>query len=161
MPDDWLDELEEHAWRGLLDCHTRLVDRLDADLQASQGLALADYEVLVILSEAPDHRIRMRELAGRLNLSPSGATRRVDGLVAAGLAERVPCVDDRRGSYATLTDAGERRLRSAAPDHVRHVRRHFLDHVDRQQLAMLAAAFDAVIDAVGQPDPTIAGSDPA
>lgn len=148
----WLDELEMRAWRGFLDSHAKLVARLDADLQAAQSLALADYEVLVVLSEARDGRVRMSELAGLLHLSPSGVTRRVDGLVRAGLVERVPCVDDRRGSYAVITPDGARRLERAAPDHARQVRRHFLDHVDRRQLALLATTFEVVAAAADEGD---------
>lgn len=81
----WLDDVEMGAWRGLMSAHSKLVARLDASLQESQGISLPDYEVLVHLSEAPEDRMRMCELAGRLNLSPSGLTRRLDGLVRGGV----------------------------------------------------------------------------
>ena len=83
---------------------------LDGELQAEHGLSLGEYEVLVHLSEAPEHSLRMTDLAGRLRLSPSGITRRIDGLVRAGLVERRQCPSDRRGSNAVLTDEGLRRL---------------------------------------------------
>jgi DNA-binding MarR family transcriptional regulator len=82
----------------------------------------------------------MTDLAMALRLSPSGITRRIDGLVRAGLVERQQCPSDRRGSNAVLTDEGMRRLRVAAPAHVRGVRAHFIDQLSPRDLAHLAAA---------------------
>jgi DNA-binding MarR family transcriptional regulator len=140
----WLDELEMRAWRSLLRAHTRLVARLDADLQCTQGMSAADYGVLVQLSEEDGGRMRMSELADQLLLSPSGLTRRLDGLVSAGLVERTRCPTDRRGAYAVLTPEGWGRLRKAAPDHVEQVRRHFIAHLSREQLSVLADALEKV-----------------
>jgi len=140
----WLDDVEMHAWRSLLRAHARLIARLDAELQASQGMSVTDYGVLVELSEQEGGRMRMSELADRLLLSPSGLTRRLDGLVASGLVERHRCPTDRRGAYAVLTPAGTARLETAAPDHVEQVRRHFVDRLSRKQLEALADALDKV-----------------
>ena len=133
-----------HAWRSLLRAHARLIARLDADLQASQGMSVSDYGVLVQLSEEEGGRMRMSELADRLLLSPSGLTRRLDGLVHAGLVERHRCPTDRRGAFAVLTPAGHVRLQAVAPDHVEQVRRHFVDRLSRKQLEALADALDKV-----------------
>ncbi len=145
----WLDDVEQQAWRSLLRAHSSLMARLDAELEASQGMALADYGVLVTLAEAEGGRMRMSELADRLLLSPSGLTRRLDGLVASGLVERVRCGSDRRGAYAALTAAGRRRLLRAAPDHVEQVRRHFISRLSRKQLTALADALERI--AIGGP----------
>jgi DNA-binding MarR family transcriptional regulator len=146
MAVEWLDDLEMHAWRSLLRAHSRLIGRLDAELQASQGMSVTDYGVLVELSEGDEGRMRMSELAERLLLSPSGLTRRLDSLVAGGLVERHRCPTDRRGAYAVLTPAGRARLQAVAPDHVDQVRRHFVDRLSRRQLAALADALDKVTD---------------
>ena len=79
-----------------------------------------------------------------LHLSPSGATRRVDGMVRRGLVARRQCPTDRRGSYAVLTDDGTERLREAAPTHVRGVRAHFIDRLSDRQLANVANALSAI-----------------
>ena len=134
----WLDDVEMRAWQSLLSAHWRLLSRLDAELQTTQSMSLADYEVLVQLSQDEAGRMRMSELAERLMLSPSGLTRRLDGLVTAGLVDRVRCPTDRRGAYAVLTGAGRRRLEQVAPSHVEQVRRHFIDRLDRDQLSTLA-----------------------
>jgi DNA-binding MarR family transcriptional regulator len=140
----WLSEPEMAAWRSLLHATTGLIATLDNELQAGHGLSFGDYEVLVHLSEAPDHAIRMSELATRLRLSPSGITRRIDGLVKTGLVERSPCPNDRRGSNAVLTALGDETLRAAAPTHVRGVREHFLDRLSDRQLADLTSALSSI-----------------
>jgi DNA-binding MarR family transcriptional regulator len=129
------------AWAAFLRAHARLVRRLEAELQAEQDLALTDYDVLVQLAQAGERRLRMSELADRLMLSRSGATRLVDRLVAAGLVERVTCDDDRRGQWASLTDAGHERLRRASPTHLRGVGEHFLDRLSADELQGLGRIF--------------------
>jgi DNA-binding MarR family transcriptional regulator len=140
----WLDAGEQGVWRALIDINTRLLGRLDAELQETHDLTLADYEVLVHLSEAPERSLRMAELAGRLLLSPSGVTRRLDGLVRDGMVERRSCPSDRRGSLAVLTDAGLARLEQAAPTHVAGVRRYVIEAMSREQLLGLGASLDAI-----------------
>ena len=132
------------AWSTFLRAHARVVRALENELQAEQDLALTDYDVLVQLSAADDRRLRMSELADRLLLSRSGATRLVDRLVADGLVERVMCDSDRRGQWASLTDAGHRRLREASPTHLRGVAEHFLDRFDADELGKLGAMLERV-----------------
>ena len=127
------------AWRALIQVTTGVLGVLDNELQAEHGLSLGEYEVLVHLSEAPEHSLRMADLATRLHLSPSGITRRIDGLERAGLVERRRCPSDRRGSNAVLTPEGMRRLKAAAPTHVRGVRAHFIDQLSEKEIANLAS----------------------
>jgi DNA-binding MarR family transcriptional regulator len=141
----WLDEGEMRAWRALLRTTADLLAVLDNELQEAHGLSLADYEVLVRISEAPDEYVRMTDLANDLHLSPSGITRRIDGLVKAGLVERTRCPTDRRGANAVLTDAGRKVLENAAPTHVEGVRAHFIDRLSERQLTNLAAALANVV----------------
>jgi DNA-binding MarR family transcriptional regulator len=142
---NWLSEPELRAWQALITVTTGVMATLDNELRAEHGLSIGDYEVMVHLSEAPEHYLRMADLAARLKLSPSGITRRIDGLVRDGLVERRPCPSDRRGSNAVLTEKGLRRLREAAPTHVRGVRAHFIDQLSERQLANLASALAAVV----------------
>jgi len=143
----WLDDDEMRAWRGLVEAYADLRAALDADLVEAFGLTEGDYAVLVNLSEAPTHRMRMCDLAERLHLSPSGLTRRLDGLVAGGLVAREPSSDDRRVTLAVLTDDGMATLTAAAPVHVAGVRRLLLDRLTREQIQVLGDAFAAVRDA--------------
>jgi DNA-binding MarR family transcriptional regulator len=140
----WLSDSEQRSWRTLIDVTTGVLATLDNELRAEHGLSLGEYEVLARLSEAREHSLRMTDLAAGLRLSPSGITRRIDGLVRAGLVERQQCPSDRRGSNAVLTGEGLRRLREAAPAHVRGVRTHFIDQLSEKELAQLAAALASV-----------------
>jgi DNA-binding MarR family transcriptional regulator len=135
----WLDEDEMGAWRGMIDAYADVHAAIEADLVAQHGMTEGEYGVLVFLSEADDHQLRMCDLATSLHLSPSGLTRRLDRLVREGMVARQPAADDRRVSMAVLTDKGFARLEEAAPDHVRSVRTHMLDHLSRTQLRQLAS----------------------
>jgi DNA-binding MarR family transcriptional regulator len=145
----WLDEEEMRAWRGLVETMTSVQAATEADLLAEHGFTAGDYGVLVQLSEAPEHRLRMCDLAGRLHLSPSGLTRRLDGLVRLGLVAREPSAEDRRVMLAVLTPAGLAALQAAAPHHVESVRKHFLDHLTRTQIRQLGDAFERFQARVG------------
>ena len=140
----WLDETEMLAWRSYVEIVDELSARLEEDLVRTHGLTLGDYQVLVFLSEADDHRLRMCDLAGRLRLSPSGLTRRLDGLVKGGLVARQPSSEDRRVSLAVLTPAGVDALVAAAPDHVASVRHHLLRHLDCGQVREFGDALVAI-----------------
>ena len=147
----WLDDLEAAAWRGYIESLSALGVALEADL-APHGLTMGDYEVLVRLSEVPGHQMRMCDLAVQLRLSPSGLTRRLDGLVKGKLVRREPSEQDRRVMLATLTPKGMSTLTTAAPDHVSGVRRHFLDRLTRDEIAALASAFTKVRNAFTCPE---------
>ena len=140
----WLDDEEMRAWRGLVETFSDVVADLDADLQREHGLTHGDYGVLVHLSEAEGDRLRMCDLAERLHLSPSGLTRRIDGLVRAAMVRREQAPDDRRVILAVLTPEGRRRIEEAAPDHVESVRRRLFDHLSRTQIKELGATLAAL-----------------
>src|SRR5687768_2809779 len=112
------------AWGAYISTHVDLQAHLGADL-APHGLTVGDYEVLVHLSESSERQMRMCDLARRLRLSPSGLTRRLDGLVRGGLVRREASEQDRRVMVATLTPKGMSVMTKAAPDHVASVRRYF------------------------------------
>ena len=97
------------VWREFLEAHAIVVGALEAELDAERDLPLAWYDVLVSLAEAPERRLRMQDLAGRVLFSRSGLTRLLDRMVSAGLVRRERCDDDRRGTFAVLTAAGSRR----------------------------------------------------
>jgi DNA-binding MarR family transcriptional regulator len=139
----WLDDEEMAAWRAYIETVVDLNAALEADLVA-HGLTLGDYQVLVVLSEAPEHEMRMCDLAAKLQLSPSGLTRRLDGLVRTGLVARRPSETDRRVMLAVLTADGWDHLEQAAPAHVDSVRRHVLDHLDQRDVRAMARIFRAI-----------------
>jgi DNA-binding MarR family transcriptional regulator len=143
MATNWLTARELTAWRTYIETYGDLISAIERDL-AEHGLTLGDYQVFVYLSETPDRSMRMCDLADLLQLSPSGLTRRLDGLVRAGFVTREPSTDDRRVMLATLTPSGFAALEAAAPDHVASVRRHVFDHLDDEQVDALASIFQAI-----------------
>lgn len=151
MSPQWLDEEEMRAWRSYLVAATRVEDALDRDLQVAFGRSLAEYEVLVHISEAPDRRRRMADLAEHALQSRSRLTHTVERLEREGIVARLPCEDDRRGTWAVLTDAGGALLEEMAPVHVASVRRRLLDPLDRDDVRALGAALAKVVAALGEP----------
>ena len=117
------------AWRGVLEVHARVVQQLDAQMQAEHGLTLSAYEVLMFLADTPGHRLRMSEIANRVLLSRSGCTRLVDRLVEQGHVTRCAADDDGRGLYAELTAAGLSKITAARATHHDGIRRFFLKHL--------------------------------
>ncbi|MFZ0324999.1 MAG: MarR family transcriptional regulator [Actinomycetes bacterium] len=142
----WLSADEQKSWRAFLTVSLLLHDQLGRDLQRSQGLTMADYEILVRLSEAPDRRLRMTDLASVTLSSKSRLSHQITRLEEAGLVERVACAGDRRGFFATLTDEGWTRLVGAAPRHVASVREHLVDLLSPEEFADLGAILQKVAD---------------
>ena len=136
----------------MLRAHTDLVSGLDAELRAAHELSLHEYEVLLILDDAPERRLRMSDLAAAVVLSQSGLTRLVDRLVLAGSVERTRCETDRRGLNAELTAAGRARLEEARPTHLAGVRARFLDRFDESELSALAGFWERVLPGATSPD---------
>lgn len=120
---------ERRLWYAFLQAHRRLIRELNAELEAEHGISLPEYEVLLWVRQTPGRAIRMGELAETVMLSPSGLSRLVDRLVAAGLVERCGFSGDARGVMARITDSGLKRFREASATHLSGVRRHFLERV--------------------------------
>jgi len=137
---------EQNAWRTFLRAHATIVRRLEAELLQEHDLPLASYDVLVQLSEAPDRRLRMTELADRVLLSRSGLTRLVDRLVREGLVAREAYAQDARGTLAVLTDAGLDRLRDAWPTHLRGVVEHVTGRLTHRETVRLGALLAKLVD---------------
>ena len=140
----WLDAEQQRVWRAYLLGSARLAERLDADLREF-GLDLGEYEILVTLSEAPERRVRMSELADAVHQSRSRLTHTVSRMENAGLVDRSSCPTDRRGVWAHLTDEGFRLLEVAAPTHVEAVRRNFVEAMSAADYAAIGRAFSAVL----------------
>ena len=131
------------AWRAFIETTGDLTNALERDL-AEGGLNMGDYQVLVYLSEAEERSMRMCDLADVLQLSPSGLTRRLDGLVKSEHVMRRPSNEDGRVMMAVLTDAGRELLETNAPIHVASVRRHIFDRLTPEQVDAMAGIFSAI-----------------
>jgi DNA-binding MarR family transcriptional regulator len=142
----WLTEDEQRAWRGLLQMTSRLNARMNRQLQDDYGVSLADYDVLVALSEAPEGRLRVFEIAGALAWEQSRVSHQLARMQRRGLVARQECQADARGAFAVLTDAGRAAIERAAPAHVETVRELVFDGLSRDQLAALTAITSRVLD---------------
>ncbi|UQS24068.1 MarR family transcriptional regulator [Amycolatopsis thermalba] len=143
---EWLDADQQRDWRAFIEGSIRFIDLLDRNLQDRHGLALAEFELLVRLSEADGRSMRMADLAASAYYSRSRLSHRIKGLEARGLVHRTPSDDDRRGVVARLTDAGYEALSRAAPDNLRTVRKHFFDVIPAEDLKTIGRAMRAVTE---------------
>lgn len=142
----WLDPVETRAWRGWLAAGDLLRAQMGRDLWQDSRLSEADYVVLVYLSETPDHRIRMSDLAAALRWSKSRLSHQLARMETRGLVTRAECASDARGSFAVLTEQGMDEIERAAPHHVEGVRRNFIDLLTSEQLKALSEITEVVVD---------------
>ncbi len=141
----WLNDSEQRAWRAWIASSQLLLDRLSRDIHAQHGLTMADYEILVRLSESADHRVRMSELADRTLASRSRLSHQIDRMEKRGFVLREQCTDDKRGQFAVLTETGWQTLVAAAPDHVESVRTHLVDVLSPAEFAALGVACEKIL----------------
>jgi DNA-binding MarR family transcriptional regulator len=154
----WLTDDEQRAWRGLVQMTSRLDARLNRELQHSSGLSLADYDVLVLLTEAPDGRLRMFQLVEDLQWEQSRLSHHVARMQRRGLVAREECTTDKRGAFVVLTDAGRDAIEKAAPGHVDTVRRLVFDGLSEEQVAMLESFVSRVLSRLAEPGSELRGS---
>jgi DNA-binding MarR family transcriptional regulator len=143
----WLDPDEMKAWRLYLTTSVDLMKALEDDVRPF-GLTMGDYQLLAMISEAPDRRLRMCDLADQLRLSRSGLTRRMDGVLSNAWVARVQDQADRRVAYAELTTKGWNLLRKVAPIHLASVRRLMIDHLSRAEVKAVGSAFEKISKAL-------------
>jgi DNA-binding MarR family transcriptional regulator len=134
----WLEEDEKRAWTAFTTTHALLYRRLEQALKGEVGLSGLQYEILARLSGAPDHEMRMAELASALVNTKSGLTYQIGQLEHSGLVRRRACLSDERAVYARLTDEGMALLEKAAPHHVAMVRELLIDVLTPDQVRALA-----------------------
>ncbi|MEO3771541.1 MarR family transcriptional regulator [Micromonospora sp. B9E7] len=142
----WLDEREDRAWRGYRRMRRLLDLELARQLTQDSGLSEPDYDVLSDLSESPEGRLRLRELADRMLWSRSRLSHHLTRMQQRGLVTREECADDARGSVVVLTPAGRQAVESAAPGHVAAVRQHLIDRLTPAEIDALGALTHRVVD---------------
>jgi DNA-binding MarR family transcriptional regulator len=142
----WLDQRQQQSWRALVMGMTLLLDRLDADLRRGFDVSLAEYEILVRLSERPGRRLRMAQLADAMAHSRSRVTHTVKRMEAAGLVERTEAAEDGRGVVCAMTDRGFDLLEQMAPTHVNGVRDYLVDLATCDDFEALGRVMNAVAD---------------
>lgn len=139
-----------HGWGALLRTHAALVPLLDRELQAAVGMPLAWYDVLLELANAPGRQLSMSELGERVTLSRTRVSRLVDEMQRAGYVEKAAHPSDRRSIHATLTAAGRKQLRAAAPVYLRGIHEHFVAHLRPSEISAIATGLQRVVRAAAQ-----------
>ncbi|HEY9700037.1 MAG TPA: MarR family transcriptional regulator [Trichocoleus sp.] len=137
-----LDQLRNSLWRLFLTAHTRLLDRIEQKLDQADLPPLEWYDVLFSLKEAPNHQLRLSELAQKVLLSRSNLTRLIDRLERAQLLCRQSCPSDRRGTYAVLTPAGLAMQEQMWAVYSEGIVEYFAAHVDESE----AKTFQQVLE---------------
>jgi DNA-binding MarR family transcriptional regulator len=133
------------AWYAMLQANTRLLERINAELEAETGLPLSWFEALAQLSWAPDACSRMGALADDLLLSRGGVTRLIARMEEAGLVRREIPAHDRRATYAHLTDKGREAFERALPVHVAKVHAYFHQHLTDEEIDVLIRVMGKVL----------------
>jgi DNA-binding MarR family transcriptional regulator len=151
----WLDADEMQAWLNLVHVAMQLPGALDRQLRADAGIPHAYYQVLAMLSDAPERTLRMSELARRSGTSQSRLSHAVASLEDRGWVTRRACPSDRRGQLAELTDEGMRVLEGVAPGHVEHVRDLVFDRLSRDETRQLATLLGKLLEPLDTERPAI------
>lgn len=143
MATQWLTPAEMAAWRTYIETTGDLLRAIEKDL-IPFGLDRGDYQLLAMLSEAPEQRLRLCDLADSLRLTRSGLTRRLEGVLKKKLVARVQSKDDGRVAFAQLTPKGFELLKTAAPEHLDSVRRLMIDLLTPAEIKSMASAFGKI-----------------
>jgi len=138
--------LEREVWGGFLSAFSHINHVVEADLQDRARITHAEFEILLRLMWADDHRLRLQDLAAQSLLTRSGVSRTVERLERAGLVNREEAREDRRGAYAILTEAGVARFQLAAEEHMTCVRQHFLGLFNEEELTAMAGFWKRIED---------------
>lgn len=142
----WLTEEEMAAWLPLVALVTLLPQALDRQLREDAGIGHVYYQILAMLSAAPDRQLRMSELSRVTGTSPSRLSHAVGALEARGWVARCPAEGDGRGQVARLTAEGAAELERIAPGHVAEVRRRVFDGLDDDDVAQLGRIARTLLD---------------
>ena len=133
------------VWWSLMSAHAVLAERVGRDLAAATSLPLGSYNLLRLLHEARDGRVRLSELAKAVHLTRSGVTRSANRLERAGLLRREEHSLDRRGSCAVLTDRGRDQLRRARTVFARAIAEHFGNYLSDGEAETLSAILSRIV----------------
>lgn len=146
---NWLNSAEMKAWRGFVSTSSDLLNLIARDLEPF-GIDGGDYQLLAMLSEAPDQKLKMCDLAERLRLSRSGLTRRMDGVLKAKYVAQVRDKQDGRVVFAHLTKKGFDFIKKVAPHHLESVRRRMIDLLSVAELKAFGSGFEKISKNVKQ-----------
>jgi DNA-binding MarR family transcriptional regulator len=141
----WLTAEEERLWRQWLTLNSRLSAALQKQLHDDAGLSMPDFEVLVHLTDSPEGRVRVTDLARLLQWERSRVSHHVTRMESRHLVQRVECAEDGRGAFIVITPQGRSAIEQAAPGHVTTVRRLVFDALSPEELDAFAKIIDKAL----------------
>jgi DNA-binding MarR family transcriptional regulator len=134
-----------NAWKAFLKAHRAVIDKIENDLENAGTVPLTSYDVLLELSQAPERKLRMSDLAAQVVLSRSGLTRLVDRLEKEGMLKREADPNDRRGTQAVLTQLGFEALKQAWPNYAQGINKYFAEIISEQEARVVAKALEKLL----------------
>lgn len=128
-----LNERELSVWRYFLKAHAKVIEQIERELSENKRVPLTTYDVLIALFEAPEKKLRLKDLTNRMVLTKSGLTRRLDRLEKEGFIRREQNETDKRSTFAVLTKTGEQELRRAWPVYARGIKQYFTSRMTHEE----------------------------
>jgi DNA-binding MarR family transcriptional regulator len=145
-------ESEWDVWRSFYAMRRRLDHALEVQLQRDSGISRPDFEILIALFNAPDRRLRVRELISTIGWEKSRVSHQVTRMEKRGLVTKFECDSDRRGSWVELTSTGRKVILGAMREHSDTIKRYFFDALSPDELAVIGTASASIISAI-EPTP--------
>lgn len=145
---NWLDNEQQAAWRSWVRVNRELPVALSRHMHEHSSLSMADFEVLVSLTDVPEGRLRISELASGMNWERSRVSHQLRRMESRGLVERAGCPEDGRGSFVGITETGRKAIEQAAPEHVDEVRRLVIDVLTPEELQTLGRINAKLLEAI-------------
>jgi DNA-binding MarR family transcriptional regulator len=128
------------VWEGLSRAHSTMTAAIEKDLLPQAGIPLGWYQVLAHLRQAPGAMLRFQDLARIAGITDSGASRRLNQMIKAGLIDRHSCPTDRRGVYAHLTANGKATYEKAHSVFLRSLDSNLASHLKPGEADLVRAA---------------------
>jgi DNA-binding MarR family transcriptional regulator len=148
----WLSADEQRLWRRWLRLNATVSATLHREMQDESGLSSPDFEVLVNLTDSPEGRVRVSDLACQMLWERSRLSHHVTRMERRGLVCRAGCVEDGRGAFIEITPQGRARIEQAAPAHVETVRRLLFDVLTDEDAAQLEQLVDKLLAKIDAAD---------
>jgi DNA-binding MarR family transcriptional regulator len=142
----WLSTAQERVWRQWVELNARVTVTLQREMQEDSGLSMPDFEVLVNLTDSPEGRVRVTDLATQMLWERSRLSHHVTRMERRGMVERSDCAEDGRGAWIVITPAGRAAIEKAAPGHVETVRRLVFDVLTEDEAGTLGALLGKMLD---------------
>ena len=146
----WLSADEQRLWRSWLKLNAQLTSSLQRELQDESGLSTSDFEVLVNLTDSPNGRVRVSDLATQMLWERSRLSHHVTRMERRGMVQRSECAEDGRGAFIEITPQGRAAIEAAAPGHVDAVRRLVFDGLQCDEVSTMSALVDKMLARLGE-----------